>query len=100
MKYSLKGISFFILLLITSELAAEDGYRLWLRYDPITDTTVLKQYNKVISGWKVEGGIPRCLRYANSLVLKVSYHVPYVEKPEHDLEYYKKYRYSDIPGIR
>lgn len=56
MKYSLKGISFFILLLITSELAAEDGYRLWLRYVPITDTTVLKQYNKIISGWKVEGG--------------------------------------------
>ncbi len=34
---------------------AEDGYRLWLRYDNITDVQVIKQYNSSISGILFEG---------------------------------------------
>ena len=39
-------------------LKADDGYRLWLRYDRITDIKVLEQYNKSITGWKVDGNSP------------------------------------------
>jgi len=37
---------------------AEDGYRLWLRYDLISDPQLLSQYNKAISGWIIEGESP------------------------------------------
>lgn len=36
-------------------VVAEDGYRLWLRYDAITDATVLKNYRKQITSISVEG---------------------------------------------
>jgi alpha-glucuronidase len=36
---------------------AEDGYRLWLRYEPVSGE-LLKQYRRQISGWMVEGGTP------------------------------------------
>jgi alpha-glucuronidase len=55
----------FLRVLITSFLLftylllnAEDGYRLWLRYDKIPDQQVLNQYNKSISGWMIEGTSP------------------------------------------
>jgi alpha-glucuronidase len=34
---------------------AEDGYRLWLRYDRITDEKVLSAYQQQIKGWIVDG---------------------------------------------
>lgn len=40
------------------QTSAEDGYRLWLRYDRIADRGVLKSYNKQIKGWIYEGGSP------------------------------------------
>jgi alpha-glucuronidase len=39
---------FFILLYLTAK--AEDGYRLWLRYDTIEDPQRLQQYRKMVSG--------------------------------------------------
>jgi alpha-glucuronidase len=49
-------ISVFIFLNFESH--AEDGYRLWLRYDLITDPVVLDSYTKVIEGWMIEGDSP------------------------------------------
>ncbi len=39
-------------------LLAENGYRLWLRYDRIDDQSVLNSYRKCITGWIVEGDSP------------------------------------------
>ncbi len=39
-------------------LYAEDGYRLWLRYDVVKDQAILDRYNKQIQGWIVEGDSP------------------------------------------
>lgn len=36
-------------------LLAEDGYRLWLRYDRIEDNNLLQQYRQAITGWVHEG---------------------------------------------
>jgi alpha-glucuronidase len=47
-----------LLFLIFPVLTAEDGYRLWLRYDKITDSQLLAEYNKNITGWIVEGSSP------------------------------------------
>lgn len=45
----------FILLLIQIPVFAEDGYRLWLRYDRITDQQKLKAYTESIRSWMIEG---------------------------------------------
>jgi alpha-glucuronidase len=47
-----------VLLFSILNLNAEDGYRLWLRYDKINDQALLDRYNEVISGWMVEGNSP------------------------------------------
>lgn len=50
-------------------LQADDGYRLWLRYDRITDTQILEHYNKSITGWKIEGDSPVLSAAAKELQL-------------------------------
>lgn len=39
-----------VLLQCTHLLSAEDGYRLWLRYDPVTERPLLRSYTKHIKG--------------------------------------------------
>src|SRR6185436_11244810 len=39
-------------------LFAEDGYRLWLRYDKIDNVSLLQQYRNAISGIQFEGSSP------------------------------------------
>ncbi len=39
-------------------LLAEDGSRLWLRYDKISDQQKLKHYTQNIKGWMAEGNSP------------------------------------------
>ena len=39
-------------------LPAENGYRLWLRYDPITDQEKLSSYRKTIQGFNIHGNSP------------------------------------------
>lgn len=47
------------ILLISSQVAfAEDGYRLWLRYDRVKNDHILKQYQQHIYGWIVGGQSP------------------------------------------
>ena len=43
---------------INSDLIAEDGYRLWLRYDKISDLQLLNEYRSSIKGWIIEGNSP------------------------------------------
>jgi alpha-glucuronidase len=45
-------------ILIFRSLAAEDGYRLWLRYDKISDPAILDSYRKQVTGLIVEGNTP------------------------------------------
>lgn len=48
-------IIIWILLISSWSLQAEDGYRLWLRYDLISDQEKLVTYRQAISGWLVDG---------------------------------------------
>lgn len=45
-------------LIISYNLLAEDGYRLWLRYDRIDNPAVLQQYNKAITGITINESSP------------------------------------------
>ena len=47
----------------------EDGYRLWLRYDKITDTKLLNDYRKIINGYAVDGQSPTDLAIRTELNL-------------------------------
>ncbi len=58
MQYFIKIVILAVILFMTPQLHAEDGYRLWLRYDPIDDPEVLEQYNKMIRGCIIEGDSP------------------------------------------
>lgn len=46
---SIKGLYLFLLLLFCGNLLAEDGYRLWLRYDKISDPQFLASYKAQVS---------------------------------------------------
>lgn len=48
----------FMWLMISFHLPAEDGYRLWLRYDRIANTSLLQQYRNSISGIYLPGSSP------------------------------------------
>ena len=48
----------FTLLFAVNTLIAEDGYRLWLRYDKISDIALLEEYAQAVTGWMVEGNSP------------------------------------------
>ncbi|HOT98824.1 MAG TPA: alpha-glucuronidase family glycosyl hydrolase [bacterium] len=56
-----------MLALMAAAARAEDGYRLWLRYDPITDAAALTGYRKAITGWRVEGDSPLLRSAADEL---------------------------------
>jgi alpha-glucuronidase len=47
-----------VLLLINHSAKPEDGYRLWLRYDLITDKQILEEYNISITGFLIQGESP------------------------------------------
>ncbi len=46
---------FFVGYFLTITLRAEDGYRLWLRYDLVDNRTILQEYQKLISSIQVNG---------------------------------------------
>ena len=48
----------FTLLFAVNTLIAEDGYRLWLRDDKISDIALLEEYAQAVTGWMVEGNSP------------------------------------------
>jgi alpha-glucuronidase len=52
----------FLILLLSifffSLIQAEDGYKLWMRYSPVTDPQLLAHYNKYLRGYIIEGSSP------------------------------------------
>jgi len=52
---------FLILLALSVAAQAEDGYRLWMRYDLISDVELLGQYSKSINGLVIDGSSPTIL---------------------------------------
>ncbi|MBX3006873.1 MAG: alpha-glucuronidase [Melioribacteraceae bacterium] len=62
----------FVLLLLTifsiNHLYAEDGYRLWLRYEKISNKKLLNNYTKSISGYYFEGTSPTLIAAKEELV--------------------------------
>ena len=46
---------------------AEDGYRLWMRYEPVSDASKLSQYRQEITGWIVQGQSPTMSIIKNEL---------------------------------
>ncbi len=46
---------------------AEDGYRLWLRYDKIADRALLAKYNTSVTGWMTAGDSPLIASAAQEL---------------------------------
>jgi alpha-glucuronidase len=59
------------LLLVTS-LKAEDGYRLWLRYEKINNVHILQQYRRLISNIQVLGNSPTLQAARYELVIGLS----------------------------
>ncbi|NMB83557.1 MAG: alpha-glucuronidase [Ignavibacteria bacterium] len=49
------NILLILFLLMSINLFAEDGYRLWLRYDKLKNTNFVKEYSKQITSYYVDG---------------------------------------------
>jgi alpha-glucuronidase len=58
LNYRLKFIFLFLSAACFFSLQAEDGYRLWLRYDRVADTAVLRLYRESVTAWMIEGNSP------------------------------------------
>jgi alpha-glucuronidase len=67
MKNLLRFIIATLFLLVSTFSFAEDGYRLWLRYDLISDNSILEQYRKSISSFIIEGESPVLKAAGNEL---------------------------------
>jgi len=55
MKHLFKILLLFVLYQINSDLKAEDGYQLWLRYELINEAQILKEYKESINCWMIQG---------------------------------------------
>ena len=55
MKHFVKFLALLLLCQIPAEIQAEDGYRLWLRYDLIQEASLLEEYREQIQGWMILG---------------------------------------------
>src|SRR5208337_2917093 len=57
-----KILSFFVLFIFlivcNCSACADDGYRLWLKYDLISNPPKLKEYRESIKAWMIEGNSP------------------------------------------
>lgn len=53
-------------------IRAEDGYRLWLRYDKIEDAALLKDYREILTGFYVDGNSPILNSVKKELTLGLS----------------------------
>lgn len=58
--FTFATLTFFLLGLLSPGPAAraEDGYRLWLRYDRVSDTRLLQEYRNAITGIQLNGTTP------------------------------------------
>ena len=58
MRYLLKISLCTAIFFLITETKAEDGYRLWLRYDPVSDPAALAGYTESLKGWIIQGDSP------------------------------------------
>lgn len=58
LKHSLQRIPIFLFFCLASQAYSEDGYRLWLRYDQVTDHTMLEEYRTSIHSIFIEKESP------------------------------------------
>ena len=58
MRYLLKIFLCTAIFFLITETKAEDGYRLWLRYDPVSDLAALAGYTESLKGWIIQGDSP------------------------------------------
>jgi alpha-glucuronidase len=66
----MKKVIYFLLYIISyNTVAAEDGYRLWLRYDLINNSSKLSSYRQLIKGWMVDGTSPTLQAASQELTL-------------------------------
>ncbi|HET6993995.1 MAG TPA: alpha-glucuronidase family glycosyl hydrolase [Chitinophagaceae bacterium] len=63
-----KILSLAILLITVCYSFAEDGYRLWLRYDKIDNATLLQQYRNYINAIVINGSSPTLTAARNELL--------------------------------
>jgi alpha-glucuronidase len=64
-----KIIITFSCLLLIGRLHAEDGYRLWLRYNKINNPRLLQEYRAIITSIKVEGNTLTAVAARNELTI-------------------------------
>ena len=76
---------FFVSFFLSISLRAEDGYRLWLRYDLIDNKSVLQQYTSLISSILVKGESPTAAivknELSNALQLLLGKKIPVLQNP-------------------
>ncbi|HKY54379.1 MAG TPA: alpha-glucuronidase family glycosyl hydrolase, partial [Anaerolineales bacterium] len=66
---SVLRLAIFVSFLTISELFAEDGYRLWLRYDPINNAQLLKEYKAAVQSLYIEKATPTLSVAKNELLM-------------------------------
>ncbi|HNU43224.1 MAG: alpha-glucuronidase [Bacteroidetes bacterium OLB12] len=74
-------LSLILYLLLPFALRAEDGYRLWLRYDKIPDTRLVNQYKKELTTLSIQGQSPTLTIIRDELNRGLSGLLGYVPKP-------------------
>ena len=60
---------YILILVLNRSIYADDGYRLWLKYDKITDTRILNSYKKSIKTQLIIGNSATSLIIRNELSL-------------------------------
>ena len=87
MKQLIKFLCFLLLCQIHADLQAEDGYRLWMRYDLINEASLLHEYREQIQGWMIEGESETLQAAKDELLLGLNGllgHVPAVSSVDQD----------------
>ena len=64
-----KNFLLFVFLMLSSAIVAEDGYRLWLRYDKIDNTSLLQHYRNLIPSAQVIG-LSQTIQIARSELIR------------------------------
>ncbi|MBX2893799.1 MAG: alpha-glucuronidase [Cyclobacteriaceae bacterium] len=68
-------------IVLSSAALAEDGYRLWLRYDKIADARLISQYKKELTSLHIPGQSPTLLIIHDELNRGLSGMLGYIPKP-------------------
>jgi alpha-glucuronidase len=74
-------IILFVTGLVSTVVQAEDGYRLWLRYDKITDVRLINHYKKELTALNISGKSPTLSIIRDELNRGISGMLGYTPKP-------------------